>query len=672
MFKHIIARTPARSLVDGLTSSHLGKPDYAKALEQHNAYIRALQTCDVDITLLPPDERFPDSVFVEDPVLCTSRCAIITRPGAESRRGETEIIEETVQRFYPGKVERIEAPGTVEAGDIMMVGDHFYIGESARTNAEGARQMIAILEKHGLSGSVVRLEKVLHLNLNHAAADRPAASRRRTPAQAPPAPGATYRMQFRRCHMADSDKGKLGLPALTALVVGGIIGSGIFSLPQNMAEGAGAGAILIAWAITFVGMLTLTRIFQWLSTTRPELDDGVYGYAREGFGEYLGFNAAWGYWISAWVGNAGYLVVLFSALGSFGALAFFGDGTTWPALLGELTVLWLMHAFVLHGVHNAAITNAIVTLAKVVPIALFILCVALAFRIETFHLDFWGSPALGSVTRQVETTMLYTVWVFLGIESATVYASHARHAADVSRATLLGFVVTLLLLVCVSVLSLGVVPQHELAQMKNPSMAQVMAAAVGPWGATLINVGLIVSVGGALLAWTMLAVEMLYLASRGPTHTAPALFGRTNAVETPAPALWLTSTLISALLLVAFLNASGYNALIQLATSMALIPYLLCAGFCLKLVARRPHSGAMLALALLGTLYGVWLIYAAGLKYLLLSMILYAPGLGFFLHARRQRGLPAFGNRAEGSVAALVLVLALAALWMIGSGRLSL
>ena len=269
---------------------------------------------------------------------------------------------------------------------------------------------------------------------------------------------------------------------------------------------------------------------------------------------------------------------------------------------------------------------------------------------------FFGiSPALGSVTRQVETTMLYTVWVFLGIESATVYASHARHAADVSRATLL-----------------GVVPQHELAQMKNPSMAQVMAAAVGPWGATLINVGLIVSVGGALLAWTMLAVEMLYLASRGPTHTAPALFGRTNAVETPAPALWLTSTLISALLLVAFLNASGYNALIQLATSMALIPYLLCAGFCLKLVARRPHSGAMLALALLGTLYGVWLIYAAGLKYLLLSMILYAPGLGFFLHARRQRDLPAFGNRAEGSVAALVLVLALAALWMIGSGRLSL
>lgn len=161
-FKHIIARTPCHALVQGLTSSNLGKPVYEKALEQHHRYIEALQTCDVDILILPPDEKFPDSVFVEDPVLCTPKCAIITRPGAETRREETKIIEPAIHRYYD-IVERIEAPGTVEAGDIMMVGTHFYIGESARTNAEGARQMIAILEKHGMTGSVVKLEKVLHL-----------------------------------------------------------------------------------------------------------------------------------------------------------------------------------------------------------------------------------------------------------------------------------------------------------------------------------------------------------------------------------------------------------------------------------------------------------------------------------------------------------------------------
>ena len=162
-FSHIIARTPAKSLINGLTSANLGKPDYQKALDQHNCYIRALQQCDVDITILPASEQFPDSVFVEDVALCTPHCVIITRPGAESRRAETELITEAVSRFYPNKVEYIQAPGTVEAGDIMMVENHFYIGLSARTNQEGANQMIAILEKYGLTGSVVTLEKVLHL-----------------------------------------------------------------------------------------------------------------------------------------------------------------------------------------------------------------------------------------------------------------------------------------------------------------------------------------------------------------------------------------------------------------------------------------------------------------------------------------------------------------------------
>lgn len=162
MFRHIITRTPCKALVDGLTSSDLGRPDYGKALEQHHAYLRALQTCGVDITILPPEEAFPDSVFVEDPALCTPHCAIVTRPGAASRRGEAELLEPVLHRFYK-QVERIVAPGTLEAGDVMMVGNHYYIGCSARTNLEGARQLIGILEKYGLSGSMVTLGKVLHL-----------------------------------------------------------------------------------------------------------------------------------------------------------------------------------------------------------------------------------------------------------------------------------------------------------------------------------------------------------------------------------------------------------------------------------------------------------------------------------------------------------------------------
>ena len=165
MFQNVIVRRPCRALVAGITSNpQLGKPDYALALAQHDAYIAALQQCGVQVTVLPADERYPDSCFVEDPAVVTRKCAIITNPGAPSRNGEKDEIVDAIRRFYPEEaIEYIVAPGTLEGGDVMMVGDHFYVGRSARTNAEGIRQFIAILEKYGLSGSEVPLEEVLHL-----------------------------------------------------------------------------------------------------------------------------------------------------------------------------------------------------------------------------------------------------------------------------------------------------------------------------------------------------------------------------------------------------------------------------------------------------------------------------------------------------------------------------
>ena len=165
MFQNVIVRRPCKALVEGITSNpQLGKPDYALALQQHDDYIAALRQCGVEVTILPADERYPDSCFVEDPAVITSKCAIITNPGAPSRNGEKDEIIDAVRKFFPeDKIEYIQAPGTLEGGDVMMVGNHFYVGRSARTKEEGIRQFIAILEKHGLSGSEVTLEEVLHL-----------------------------------------------------------------------------------------------------------------------------------------------------------------------------------------------------------------------------------------------------------------------------------------------------------------------------------------------------------------------------------------------------------------------------------------------------------------------------------------------------------------------------
>ncbi len=161
-FTRAIVRTPGPSMVDGLSTSGLGKPDYEKALTQHAAYIDALKLCGLEVTILPPDNDYPDSTFVEDTALLTPACAVIMRPGAPSRRGETEAIETVLRQFY-SDIERVTSPGTADAGDIMMVGRHFYVGLSQRTNEEGAEQIIGILKRYDMTGSTVPLKNALHL-----------------------------------------------------------------------------------------------------------------------------------------------------------------------------------------------------------------------------------------------------------------------------------------------------------------------------------------------------------------------------------------------------------------------------------------------------------------------------------------------------------------------------
>lgn len=162
MFTKAIVRRPCQEMVDGLTTANLGKPDYKKAIHQHNQYIKVLMSCGLDVIILEPDCRFPDSTFVEDTALLTPLCAIITYPGAPSRRAEAEKIAAIIGKYYDS-IEVIEPPGTVEAGDIMMVRSHYYIGLSSRTNQSGADQIIKILNKYDMDGSTIALREALHL-----------------------------------------------------------------------------------------------------------------------------------------------------------------------------------------------------------------------------------------------------------------------------------------------------------------------------------------------------------------------------------------------------------------------------------------------------------------------------------------------------------------------------
>ncbi|ENZ8048603.1 amino acid permease [Klebsiella pneumoniae] len=455
---------------------------------------------------------------------------------------------------------------------------------------------------------------------------------------------------------------KLGLSALTALVLSSMLGAGVFSLPQNMAAVASPSALLIGWAITGVGILFLAFAMLLLTRIRPDLDGGIFTYAREGFGELIGFCSAWGYWLCAVIANVSYLVIVFSALSFFTdtpELRLFGDGNTWQSIVGASVLLWVVHFLVLRGVQTAAGINLVATLAKLLPLGAFVALAALAFQLYTFRLDFSGLALGVPVWEQVKNTMLITLWVFIGVEGAVVVSARARHKRDVGRATLLAVLSALAVYLLVTLLSLGVVPRSELAEMRNPSMAGLMVRLMGSWGEIVIAAGLIVSVCGAYLSWTIMAAEVPFLAA---THKAfPRLFARQNSNNAPSASLWLTNISVQVSLVLIWLTGSDYGTLLTIASEMILVPYLLVGAFLLKIATRPLHK----AVAIGACIYGIWLLYASGPVHLLLSVVLYAPGLLVFLYARRTHQHDRSLKRREVALIGLLLVAAVPATWML-------
>jgi dimethylargininase len=161
-FTTAIVREPCPEMVRGLSSAGLGTPDFSLAIRQHARYVAVLKECGLRVTVLGGDGRYPDSTFIEDVAVCTPHCAVVTNPGAESRRGEISGMKDVLAGFYE-QIEAIRSPGTLEGGDVLTVGGHTFVGISGRTNREGAEQLIGILRSHGMTGSMVSIGDMLHL-----------------------------------------------------------------------------------------------------------------------------------------------------------------------------------------------------------------------------------------------------------------------------------------------------------------------------------------------------------------------------------------------------------------------------------------------------------------------------------------------------------------------------
>ena len=494
---------------------------------------------------------------------------------------------------------------------------------------------------------------------------------------------------------AQAQNHSLSFTKLTAMIIGSTIGGGIFTTAGDMAaSGAHTGSVLIGWAICGIGMFCLMMCFFGLNRVRPDLTNGIYSYAKEGFGEFVGFNSAWGYWVSALLCNVSYTTLLFGAIGHF--FPIFGDGNNLLSIVCASVIIWLLNALILRGVQEAAALNVITTIAKLIPILLFVIAVIFfgAFRPAVFMENFWGAdtPGAPDISTQIKATTSATVWSFIGVEGAVVLSARAKHSADVGKASLTGFLGIFAIYVLVAILSMGVLPTEELAGLKSPQMAGILQVVIGPWGAAIVNIGVILSLAGALLGWTILAADCPYSAAQQGVFLKA--FARANPNGSPSFALYLTNGLVQLFLIVIFFSASTYQVFYTFSTTMIMIPYFLSALYYLKVTLRgegfvrgrkssvpgfdpdansAARGGSLAAarfFAIIGTAYGIWMLYSSGLELTFIACILYTPGILVYALGKKERGRPVFERPCEMVLAIALAVLALIAIFMIATGRI--
>lgn len=484
-------------------------------------------------------------------------------------------------------------------------------------------------------------------------------------------PNATLKTQDRGPII---DSNGLDLFRLTMMVITASICGGIFALAGDMASGgASTGAVLISWAICFAGVFSLMMCFNGLSQARPDLTGGIYAYAAAGFGGFVGFNSAWGYWISACLSNVSFAILLFSALGYF--FHPFESGNNLLSCLGASAFLWLLVWLVSRGVKEAAGINVIVTIAKLVPLALFVISIALLGKFDpaVFMENFWGEPGGPPLGQQIVSTMIALVWVFTGIEGAVVISGRAKYARDVGRATVIGFVSVFVLYLVISLESMGVMSRAEMAQLSTPSMAGILEHAIGPLGAGIVNLGVVLSLLGAMLGYVIIASETPFEAARQGVF--PTSFARTNKNGAPIVTVLISAGITQLFLIVSVFSESTYQFFYACAVSTILIPYVSSAAYYMKIAWKRDHilPGHLRKARLFGTagfVYTVFLVWAAGLVGIMITTILFAPGIIVYVIGQRERGEAVLPQRADKIIAAVVVTLMVVSVALMATGAI--
>ena len=451
---------------------------------------------------------------------------------------------------------------------------------------------------------------------------------------------------------------KLGLWILTALVVGNMVGSGIFMLPRTLSEVASPAGVLTAWLVTGVGVLMIALVFGNLALRKPDLTGGPQIYAKELFktgsnsSVLSGFMSSWGYWIGNLVGNiaiittfAGYLSTFFPVLVNQAELFTIGSftlkvGNALTFLVYTL-LLWFVHFIILNGLENAGKINLVATATKVIGFLLFIVIGLFAFQ-KANILPF-VAPRYDEIGHsigllgQVNNAAVATLWAFVGVESAIVFASRAKKSIDVKRATILGLLMALAIYVGISTLVLGMLNHDALVASDKP-LIDAISTVLGPIGGKILAAIGLISLFGSTIGWVMLSAEIPYQAAKQGLFLPSFL--KVNKKGIPVFSMIITNGLGQLFIFSTISNtiAAAFDFMIIVATLSYLVPYFISSAFQLKLVytgetymnqRSRITDGII---GILATVYSIWVIYAgtADLKTFTFGVLLLVSGILFY------------------------------------------
>jgi APA family basic amino acid/polyamine antiporter len=438
--------------------------------------------------------------------------------------------------------------------------------------------------------------------------------------------------------MTPSPERKVGLLTATSLVVGNMIASGVFMLPATL---AGYGGIsLVGWVVSCVGAMSLALVFGWLSKLRPNATGGPYAYVRDGMGDFAGYLVAWGYWISVWATNAAIAVAFVSYLGEFVPII---SENTYVGILTGLAAIWLLTFVNSMGIREAGAVQLITTILKIAP--LLLISIGGLFYLNIDHFIPFNASNESDLSAITATTTL-TLFAFLGLECATIPSENIRDPEKtISRATVIGTLLTLVVYVLGTVAVMGILPPEVLKTSKAP-FSDAAALIWGEPARYIVAAGAVIATFGALNGWILIQGQMPMAASRD--NLFPKIFKKESSKGTPVIAIVVSSVLVSALMGMNFSRslADTYKYMILLSTMTSLLAYSLSMPSYVILLSKDKTldttDWVRIVVTIVGFIFSLWAIIGSGEVIVYWGFILLMAGVPFYavMKLRRKAIIP--------------------------------